>query len=116
MFVCLSVCLSASLSLCLYVCLSVYIPTYLPTYLPICLWLYSPLLGLGRFFSFLIIYTVGRTPWTGDQPLARPLSAHRTTQTQNKRKQTSMPQVGFEPTIQVHDLDLAATVSVSVGL
>jgi hypothetical protein len=28
------------------------------------LWLYSPLLGLGRFFSFLILYTVGRTPWT----------------------------------------------------
>jgi hypothetical protein len=31
------------------------------------LWLYSPLLGLGHFFSFLIVYTVGRTPWTGDQ-------------------------------------------------
>jgi hypothetical protein len=28
------------------------------------------LLDLGRFFSFL--YTVGRTPWTGDQPVARP--------------------------------------------
>jgi hypothetical protein len=24
--------------------------------------LYSPLLGLGRFFTFLILYTVGRTP------------------------------------------------------
>jgi hypothetical protein len=22
----------------------------------------------GHFFSFLILYTVGRTPWTGDQP------------------------------------------------
>jgi hypothetical protein len=53
-------------------------------------WLYSPL-DLGRFFSFLIIYTVGRTPWTGDQPVARPLLTHRTTQTQNKRTQTSMP-------------------------
>jgi hypothetical protein len=31
----------------------------------ICLWLYGPLLGLGRFFSFFIFYTVGRTPWTG---------------------------------------------------
>jgi hypothetical protein len=30
-------------------------------------WLYSPLLGLGHFFSFLILHTVGRTPWTGDQ-------------------------------------------------
>jgi hypothetical protein len=35
--------------------------------------LYSPLLGLGRFFSFLILYRVGRTPWTEDQPVARPL-------------------------------------------
>jgi hypothetical protein len=32
------------------------------TYLSIYLWLYSPLLDLGRFFSFLILYTVGRTP------------------------------------------------------
>jgi hypothetical protein len=42
---------------------------------------------LGRFFSFLNLYTVGRTPWTGDQPVARPLPAHITTQTQNKRTQ-----------------------------
>jgi hypothetical protein len=40
------------------------------------LWLYSPLLGLGRFFSFLILYAVGRTPWTGDQPVARSLYLH----------------------------------------
>jgi hypothetical protein len=45
------------------------------------IWLYSPLLGLGPFFSFLIFYTDGRTPWTGNQPVARPLPAHRTTQT-----------------------------------
>jgi hypothetical protein len=32
------------------------------------LWLYSPLLGLGRFFNLLILYTVGRTTLTGDQP------------------------------------------------
>jgi hypothetical protein len=81
------------------------------------LWLYSPLLGLGRFFSFLILYTVGRTPWTEDQPIARPLPTHRTTQTQNKHRQTSMPEVGFEPTIgvferanTVHALDRGATV------
>jgi hypothetical protein len=43
------------------------------------------LLDLGRFFSFLIVYTVGGTPWTGDQPVARLLPTHRTTQTQNKR-------------------------------
>jgi hypothetical protein len=30
-------------------------------------WLYSPLLGLGLFFSFVIfLYTDGRTPWTSD--------------------------------------------------
>jgi hypothetical protein len=29
--------------------------------------------------------TVGRTPWTGDQPLLKPLPKHRTIQTQNKR-------------------------------
>jgi hypothetical protein len=40
------------------------------------LWLYSPL-DLGRFFRFLILYTVGRTPWTGDQPVAGPLRTHR---------------------------------------
>jgi hypothetical protein len=81
------------------------------------LWLYSPLLDLGRFFSFLILYTVGRTPSTGDQPVARPLPTHRTTQTQNKRTQTSMPWVGFEPTIPefewtktVYGLDHAAIV------
>jgi hypothetical protein len=38
------------------------------------LWLYSSLLGpWPLFFSFLILYTVGKTPWTGDQPVARPL-------------------------------------------
>jgi hypothetical protein len=75
------------------------------------------LLDLGRFFSFLIFYTVGSTPWTGDQPAARPLPTHRTTQTQNKRIQTSVPWVEFEPTIPtferaktVHALDPAATV------
>jgi hypothetical protein len=32
-------------------------------------------------FQFLnLFYTDGRTPWTRDQPVARPLPAHRTTQ------------------------------------
>jgi membrane protein DedA with SNARE-associated domain len=66
-------------------------------------WLYSPLLNLGRFFSFLILYTVGRTPWTGDQLLARPLSTHRTTEAQNKRTHTFIARVGFEPTIPVFE-------------
>jgi hypothetical protein len=45
-------------------------------------WLYSPLLGPGLFFSFLIIFTDGRTPWTSDQLVARPLPKHRKTQTE----------------------------------
>jgi hypothetical protein len=39
------------------------------------LFLYGPavlLLDPGRFFSFLILRTVGRTPWTGDYPVVRP--------------------------------------------
>jgi hypothetical protein len=75
------------------------------------------MLDLGRFFSFLIFYTICRTLWTEDQPVARPLPTHRTTQTQNKRTQTSIPRVGFEPTKPaseraktVHALDGAATV------
>jgi hypothetical protein len=80
--------------------------------------IYSPSLDFGRFFlQFLVFYTIGRSPWTGDQPVARPLRAQRTAQTQNKHTQTSMPQVGFEPTIPVferpktvHALDRAATV------
>jgi hypothetical protein len=43
------------------------------------LWLYNPILGLGRlhetvhFISVTRSRTVGRTPWTGDQLAARPL-------------------------------------------
>jgi hypothetical protein len=35
----------------------------------------------------------------GDQPVARPLPTHRATQTQKKRRHTTMPRVGFEPRI-----------------
>jgi hypothetical protein len=49
-------------------------------------WLYSPFLGPGLIFQCLnLFYTDCRTPWTSDQPVARPLPIHRTTQTQNKR-------------------------------
>jgi hypothetical protein len=54
-------------------------------YLSICLSVYGStvfLLNLGRFFSFLILYTVGRTPWTGDQPVARPLPTQNNTNTE----------------------------------
>jgi hypothetical protein len=39
----------------------------------------------------------------GDQPVARPLPTHKTTQIQNKSTQTSMLLVGFEPTMPVFE-------------
>jgi hypothetical protein len=80
-------------------------------------WLCSPLLGLGYYLSFVILHIAGRTPWMWDQPVPRPVHSHRRAQTENKRTQTSMPQVGFEPmtpvferTKTVHALDRAAVV------
>jgi hypothetical protein len=71
-----------------------------------------PLLQFGNPF-----YTDAKTPWTSDQPVARPLPTHRSTQTQNKCTQTAMPRLRFEPTIQafelaniIHALDRAAIV------
>jgi hypothetical protein len=37
----------------------------------------TALLDLARFYSFLILYTVARTPWAGDQPVARQPPTHR---------------------------------------
>jgi hypothetical protein len=37
--------------------------------------------GLPPLFRFLNQYRVGRTPWTGDQRVIRPLPIHRTIQT-----------------------------------
>jgi hypothetical protein len=48
------------------------------------------LLNSGRSFCFLILYTDGRTPWTWDHPVARPLPTHGNAQKQNKRTQISM--------------------------
>jgi hypothetical protein len=56
--------------------------------------IYMALLSFVRpwpLFQFLDFYSVGLIPWTGDQPVARPLLTHRTTQTQNKCTQTFMP-------------------------
>jgi hypothetical protein len=70
-----------------------------------------------ELFLLVLLYKVGRTPWTGDQPVARPLPTQRTIQTQNKGTQTSMIPVGFELMIfvlerakTVHASDRAATV------
>jgi hypothetical protein len=77
----------------------------------------QPFAGSWPLFQFFIFfYTGDRITWTGDRPVARPLAAHRTAQTQNKRTQTSMSQAGFETTIAfergktVHASVRAATV------
>jgi hypothetical protein len=82
----------------------VYLPIYLSTAL-------QPFVRPWPLFSFLIVYTFGRIPWTGDQLVARPLLIHRTTLTENKRTQTFMPRVGFEPTIPA--FERAKTVDAS---
>jgi hypothetical protein len=53
----------------------------------------------------------------GHQSITRPLPTQRTTQTQNKNTQTSLPRMGFEPTTPVferaktvHALERAVTV------
>jgi hypothetical protein len=81
------------------------------------LWLYSPLFHIGRFLSFLIhpqsVGLLGR----GISPSQVRYLHRRTTQTQNKRTQISMPPVGFETMIRVfeqaktvHASDSEATV------
>jgi hypothetical protein len=59
----------------------------------------QPFVGPWPLLQFRnLVYTGGRTPWTSDQHVARPLPTQRTTQTQNKRSQTSMPWEAFGPT------------------
>jgi hypothetical protein len=74
------------------------------THQPIYPWLYSPC-GPWPLFHFLNPYIVGRTPWTRDQPVARPLPTHTTAQTQNKRTQTFMPRAGLQPTIPARTVE-----------
>jgi hypothetical protein len=62
-----------------------------------------PFVGPCPLFQFHILITVGRTPWTGDQHVERRLPTHRAAQTQNKRTQTFMPRMGFEPTTSVFE-------------
>jgi hypothetical protein len=77
----------------------------------------EPFVGPWPLFQFFVFYTVVRIPGLADQPVARRLTAHRMVQTQNKRTQTFMSQVGFESNIPVferaktvHALNSAATV------
>jgi hypothetical protein len=61
--------------------------------------LYSSFVGPWHFFSLLILYTVGRTPCMGDQPVLRPLLTH-TGQHKHRINAHKHPclQMGFEPT------------------
>jgi hypothetical protein len=79
------------------------------------LWLYSPC-GSWPLFSFLIYTQSVGLLGRGISP-SQGRYLHRTTQTQNKRTQTSMFRVWFEPTIPVleraktvHAVDCTATV------
>jgi hypothetical protein len=78
--------------------------------------------GVEVFHFSLDLYTIGRTRWMNDRPVARSVPKCRTAQTQKNAHthQTSMPELGFEPTITgseraktvhaVHALDCSATV------
>jgi hypothetical protein len=49
----------------------------------------QPFVGPWSLLQFRnLFYTDGKTPWTSDQPVLRPLPTHRTIQTQNKRTHT----------------------------
>jgi hypothetical protein len=69
--------------------------------------LYSPLLGPSLFFNFVMffLYADGRTPWTSDQPVARPLPTYGPTQTRNE---PTIPV--FERTKLVYALDRARPI------
>jgi hypothetical protein len=83
-------------------------------------WLYSPR-GPWPLFRFPDLFTGGRTPWTSDQLVARPLPQHTTTKTQKNtytHHLTSMPKAGFQPAITasersktVHASDRSATAT-----
>jgi hypothetical protein len=64
--------------------------------------------GPGPLIQFRILFsqTLG-TPWESDQPFARPLPKHRTTQTQNNRIHT--PNIHALSGIQIYDPSIRAS-------
>jgi hypothetical protein len=52
-------------------------------------------------FQFPDLFTIGRTPWTSDQLVSRPLSKHRTAQIQNKH--IYIPNIHALNEIRTHD-------------
>jgi hypothetical protein len=112
--------------------LRIYLPTYLPIYLSthpsiyiffrpsvppsirpsILPYIYLPM-SLQNFvvpwplFRSLILHAVGWTPWTGDQPIARPQPIHRTKQ---RIKETNIHALGG---IRTHDPSVRASEDIS---
>jgi hypothetical protein len=61
------------------------------------LWAFAPC------YADTFLYTVDRTPWTGNHPVASLIPAHRTTQAVNKHAQTVVLPMRFEHTIPVFE-------------
>jgi hypothetical protein len=78
----------------------------------------QPFVGPWLLFSFVILYTVDRAPWTGDQPVARPLGTEQHTERINAHNTDIHALNGIrthDPSVRasedpVHALDSAATV------
>jgi hypothetical protein len=58
-------------------------------------------------FQFSDLFTIGRTPWTSDQIVTRPLPEHRTAKTQNKHIYT--PNIHALCGIRTHDNSVRAS-------
>jgi hypothetical protein len=69
--------------------------------------LYSTLGPWPQIFRFHDYFTDGRTLWTSDQLVARPLPKHRTTQTQNKH--IHIPNIHALCGIRIHDPSFRAS-------
>jgi hypothetical protein len=69
--------------------------------LSLLLWLFRPLLGLGRLFSLAYTQSVGLL--VRGISLSQGLHLHTGQHKQNKRRQTSMYRVGLEPTTPVFE-------------
>jgi hypothetical protein len=67
---------------------------------------FLPLLEHKADFSVSWSFTDCRTPWTGDQLVARPLPKHRATQTQ---KNAHTPKIHALNGIRIHDPGLQAS-------
>jgi hypothetical protein len=77
--------------------LSIYLSNHLSIYESTVLWL-----DLGRFFTFLILYTARRLLGRGISP-SQGRYLHTEQHKQYKSTQTSIPRVGLEPTIPVFE-------------